>query len=226
MVWATLLLQCLLGTLSLTLAEIRIGYRGWRENCTVNRDCKRHMKCIPVTMDNGTCGTLTSDGKHRCLCVSPSRIGHRCNDLQDCVNSRCNGLDDCSRCVNGFCKVRGGEGVSCGPYLDDRDCKDGFTCLNGTCTTKVKEKGRCDVFWNCEKDLACIKNSCLPKSSPGGPCDSSIDCKNSICVLNNDGSRTCSSDIQAILGSVVAFTVVVATTGTLQFCAWRPRRRG
>ncbi len=202
---------------TLTLAEIKIGHRKFEQNCTVNRDCEKPLKCIPVTFDKGPCGTRTPNGNHRCQCRMPSGLGQMCNDLQDCINLRC---------VNNSCLHRGRENRACGPYLDDRDCEDGFTCLKSKCTAKVDEDEYCEVFWNCKGKLACIKNRCRPKSRPGGPCDSSIDCENSICVMNDKGERRCSSDIQAILGSVVAFTVVVATTGTLQFCAWRPRRRG
>ena len=85
--------------------------------------------------------------------------------------------------------------------------------------------GPCEAFWNCEVGYTCIKDKCSKKSKPGQECESSIDCENSICKKDvGKPIGVCDADIASIMGSVVAFTVVIATTGTLQYCAWKPRR--
>lgn len=203
------------------LGEIKTGVVEWKEPCIKNRECRHPMKCIPATREQGDCSIKTSNNLPRCRCLMPSRKAHNCNDLADCKKPL--------RCIGGQCISKGLDNRKCNERIFDGDCGDGFTCYNLTCVPFRKEGAGCRVFWNCEGDLACIGNKCAPKSSPGLPCESSIDCRSSICTLkkNKDGTevKQCDSDIPSIMGSVVAFTFVIATTGTLQFCAWRPRRR-
>lgn len=197
--------------------EIARGTKKHKESCQVNWDCMPSLTCVPQTTE-GNC-TPIHDNKNRCLCLMPSRFAMACNDKEDCENDL--------RCIRGFCSDPGKNGTVCAPHLDDGDCDTGFTCINESCLPKSDINKTCNVFWNCIDGLglACINNTCQKLSKPGGPCDSSIDCDNSICALGTDGKRRCDSDISSIMGSLVAFCVVMITIGTLQFYAWRPRRR-
>jgi len=187
-----------------------------------NRECKRPLSCIPVTGEPGSdCSVPTSTNGARCQCVMPSRKSLNCNDLADCKGTL--------RCIGGQCIGVGRENRKCNERVFDGDCAKGYTCWNSTCVPFRSEGAACKVFWNCKDNMACIGSRCRKKSTPGLPCESSIDCLNSICTQKKTTANTtvkvCDSDIPSIMGSVVAFTFVIATTGTLQFCAWRPRRR-
>lgn len=196
---------------------IRRGTVAWRGNCTLNWDCEHNLTCVPVVNGSSNCLDPTASGNPRCQCRLPSTHGGICNDLADCAK----GL----RCIKGLCVVPGAKGTLCGPSLDDGDCDSTSTCINGLCRSPAKENGTCEVFWNCDDGLACIGKTCRPKSKQGEPCDSSIDCETYICAKDANGVNKCDSDVASIMGSLVAFCVVILTTGTLQFCAWRPRRR-
>lgn len=194
--------------------EIIRGTKVLNQPCRINWDCATGLTCIPKTT-----GSNCTKNKNQCWCVVPSKFTGPCNDKADCQSNL--------RCINGFCVQPGRNDTSCAPYLDDGDCDRGFTCINTKCAPKSKVNETCNVFWNCRdgEGLTCINKTCQLMSKPGQPCDSSIDCDNSICALGADKKRRCDSDIASIMGSLVAFCVVIITTGTLQFCAWRPRRR-
>ncbi len=175
--------------------------------CKKNFECRTGFTCAPTQVPKET----------RCMTIRTA--GGQCNDLQDCAQSLK------LRCIRGVCVEPGKFGTPCEQYLDDGDCVEGFTCINRTCSRHSDKNGTCDVFWNCKRGLTCIKKQCREKSRHGGDCDSSIDCENAVCTLNSKGEYKCDSDIGSIFGSLIAFTFVIVTTSTLQFCAWRPRRR-
>lgn len=210
-----LCLLCFLALASLCLAGVNAGTLSPNQVCEKNVDCKlirgrRALSCIPH--------------ENELKCRPKGDKAKPCNDLRDCdetMDFNGNKL----RCLNGICALPGKLGTNCSQYLDDGDCEGRNTCIQKTCRERSKIGGVCDVFWNCEDGLACIRSRCRKKSGHGGLCDSSIDCINSVCARTKSGEHRCDSDIGSIFGSLVAFTFVIITTGTLQFCAWRPRRR-
>lgn len=205
----------LLALAGLSLAAPDAGTVSLNHKCEKNVDCKpihglRKLSCVPH--------------ENALKCRPKGDKAKACNDLRDCDETLDFGGSRL-RCLNGMCALPGRLGTNCSQYLDDGDCAGSSTCIGNVCREKSGVGGVCDVFWNCKDGLACIGGKCSRKSRHGGPCDSSIDCINSVCSLTKKGERRCDSDIGSIFGSLVAFTFVIVTTGTLQFCAWRPKRR-
>lgn len=171
--------------------------------CAINQDCVPGTSCV---------------GK---LCKPIGKMGAPCDDLEDCSGTL--------RCIRGLCSKRSELGGNCEReyILEEGDCASNLACINSTCVRPSGSGGVCTWFWHCQRGLTCIAGKCRPKSRNGGPCDSSVDCLDAICRKRHGNELgTCDPDIRSILASVVAFTFVIVTTGTLQFCAWRPRVRG